>query len=134
MNWLLAVLLFLGLCVVAFLILIADKYSVKKKLQIVLLLFSPVLFFVLDYQFRYYQHQQDCEAEGGLKIWIEPEQSDQILIKDENSTGYKAAESYLKGFYPELRAVYVINDWGKDKGKYFLTQVISTTDDKYKRG
>ena len=133
MNWLLAVFICLGVFIVALVILIFLKNSFKNKLLIIFILFSPIIFYVLDYQFVYYQHEKDCKAEGGLKVWNEPVKSDRILIKVKNSTGYKAAESHLKNFYPNLREVFVLNDWGKDKGKYFVSRVISTTDDKYKR-
>jgi hypothetical protein len=132
MNWLLAGLLLVGLFIAAYAVLLNEKLPIKNRLLVVFVLALPVIFYVVDYQKTYHQHKKDCETEGGLKILIELEKANQILIERNGSRGYRAAESFLKQFHPELKEVFFINSRGKDKGKYFSSKVISTTDDKYK--
>ncbi len=133
MNWLLAFLILIGLAIAAHKILNNNKLLLRQRLLGVFFLSIPVLAYVWDYQKVYYEHAQDCKAEYGLKILIEPEKTDAIQIFSD--IGDAPAEGALKQFYPRLRYVEIADKkkYGKPQ-TYSSFSVTSTTDDRRKRG
>lgn len=79
-----------------------------------LVLLSPVIYWIGSYQYVQYRHEQDCAREGGLRVFIQPEKTDRIRL-DMNSYGADDhAEFLLKNLYPKL---VVVEAWdGKSTG------------------
>lgn len=70
------------------------------------LLSVPLVAHFWDYPVIYYRHQQACAADGGLRVFVQPEKVDRVQL-DENSYyssgGY--AEGTLQNFYPAIQMV-----------------------------
>lgn len=68
------------------------------------LLFLPLAIYYADVPVIYLEHKRMCEAEGGLRVFIEPEQVNRLVL-DPDSFEESSAKYLLKRFYPKLGTV-----------------------------
>jgi hypothetical protein len=70
------------------------------------LLSVPLVAHYWDKPVIYYRHQQACAADGGPRVFVQPEKADRVQL-DENSyySSGGSAESVLQEFYPAIQVV-----------------------------
>lgn len=87
------------------------------------LLSVPLIAHFWDYPVVYHQHKTDCEADGGLKVFIRPEKADTIFAADRN-----IAASVLDAYFPAIKSV-VASDGSTTGGvrNYFVYTVDPAT-------
>jgi hypothetical protein len=86
------------------------------RITVLLILLSPVIYWVGSYQYVQYEHGRDCAREGGLKVFVQPEKTDRIrLDMDSSYNGAYSAEFLLRNLHPKL---VVVEAWdSKYNGK-----------------
>ncbi len=73
------------------------------RVPVLLVLLSPILYWVGTYQYVQYEHRRDCKLEGGLKVFIQPEKVDRLRL--DALSGEERSEFLLRNFYPRLAVV-----------------------------
>lgn len=130
-----AYLILLIIIILAFIVAFKAGATWRSRFISWFFLFLPVALFMWDYPVIYYRHIQDCKAEGGLKVLIQPDKVDRVQFNPESYSGKGADESILRAFYPRLKLVETgieRYDNGRKVYDYFATSVTKTTDDIYK--
>lgn len=98
------------------------------RIAVLLVMLSPLIYWVGSYQYVQYVHNRACAREGGLKVFIQPESSDRIRL-DSDTLG-SGAESLLHKFSPQLAVVEAwdgkYNGQGKKTG-YFAYSIDPAT-------
>ncbi len=112
MNWLLAyLLLFLNLALLVFVGIYAKSWKSRIFGGMLLILPVPLYLIATGYFTAYYQHVRDCKADGGLKVFIQPEKVESFRLRLESgSSGESAAHSYLHKFYPHIKQVEALGE------------------------
>lgn len=101
-------LLIIAALYIALMVWVSRKFQTwPARMAVVLVMLSPVLYWVGSYQYVHYRHEQDCAREGGLKVFIQPEKADRIRIGPEGFSGVENAEGFLKRYFPRLALVEV---------------------------
>ncbi len=135
MPWIFAYLILLIIIILAFVVAFKAGATWRSRFISWFFLFLPVALFMWDYPVVYYRHIQDCKAEGGLKVLIQPDKVDRVQFDPASYSGKSADESILRGYYPRLKLVETgveRYDNGRKVYDYFATSVVKTTDDIYK--
>lgn len=74
------------------------------RVPVLLVLLSPILYWVGTYQYVQYEHRRDCKLEGGLKVFIQPEKADRIRL-DAAHFNEVYAYDILQSSFPRLMLV-----------------------------
>ena len=78
--------------------------SWPARIAVLLVLLSPVIYWVGTYQYVQYEHKQACTRDGGLKVLIQPEKADRIQLNPD-SFKESAAQDLLFQYSPRLAVV-----------------------------
>lgn len=136
MTWVLAYLLIAILIVPAYQIAFEEGITWKSRLTRWFLLALPVPLYMLmtGYFTTYYQHIEDCDTDGGLKVFIQPEKSDGLQVRAPNSSyGETMAKGILYENYPAIRFVEAtgrLRDSVRNPGVFFTYSISSTNNSK----
>lgn len=87
------------------------------RIVVVLVLLSPVIYWVGGYQYVHYRHELDCAREGGLKVIIQPEKVDRVQLDADSFGAAGYAEFLLRAYAPELAVVEAWDGEYTGKGK-----------------
>jgi len=137
MSWALAFLFILILIVLAFWEGLKKGATWKSRLKGWAWLSLPVPMYLLmtGYFTTYYQHIQDCKAEGGLKVFIEPNKTDRIQVRLQNkSSGELEAKGILYDSYPSLKTVEAVGNTVEsvvEPEQFYSYSVLSTNNSKW---
>lgn len=135
MPWIFAYLILFGIIIFAFAAAFKEGATWRSRFRSWFFLFLPVALFMWDYPVVYYRHVQDCKAEGGLKVLIQPEKVDSVQLDPKVFSSLSEAEGLLSEFYPRLKLVESsVENYESGRKVYdnFATTVAKTTDDHYK--
>lgn len=132
MPWVLAYLLIAILIPIAYKIAFEEGITWKSRLTRWFFLALPVFLYMLltGYFTTNYQHIKDCDADGGLKVFIQPEKSDSLQLL---SRGESSAQSILYHHYPTLKFVEAQGDSRESRrnpAAFFSYSVKSTNNSK----
>lgn len=132
MSWLLFYLL-VALHPVAFIVIGFASKSWKVRLLLWALLPVPAAIYCREYFVIKHEHEKLCAAEGGLRISIEPEKSDQVRLVGD---GYRSgnAQGLLERYYPKLRVVESMSGDRDGSGKIIQRYVRYTAEPNPKVG
>lgn len=98
----------------------------KARLLLVCLLLAPLIYKAWDYPVLYFQYQQVCREQGGLKIIVQPHKADRLRL-DGNGYSDHFAKSLLLRFPKNLIAVEVKNASSHEKDEYFSYSIDPAT-------
>ncbi len=132
MSWLLAYLLvFLNIVLLVLVLTFTKSWKSRIIGWILLILPVPLYLLATGYFTAYYQHVRDCKADGGLKVFIQPEKVESIRLRLESgSSGESAAHSYLHKFYPHIKQVEALGEAIESilkPNQFYSYSVISTS-------
>lgn len=102
MNWLLFYLL-AALHPVAFLVIALKCNTWKLRFILWALLPLPAIWYCWDYYAIKNEHAQMCAAEGGLKVFIQPEKADRVRFVGVGFRNQGAAKGTLRRHYPSIQ-------------------------------
>lgn len=83
-------------------------YKLKSwpvRIAVLLVMLSPIIYWVGSYQYVKYEHEAACARDGGLKVFIQPEKADRIRLDPDSFTSGGAAQDFLRMYSPRLTVV-----------------------------
>lgn len=101
----------------------------KDKFLVWGFLLSPIVIYNWDFPFIYYEYYKVCKSDAGLKVFIEPQKMNKLVL-DPELMGESEAKELLNAFYPRLKAVEATNSILKRK-KQFFEYKLDVIDGKY---
>lgn len=124
MNWLLFYLL-LALHPIAYFLIVRMDYSWVKRALFLIAASAPAAFYCWDYFAIQYEHKKLCADEGGLSVFIQPENVDRVRIVGRN-TGVIPRE-VLQSSYPKVKLVQALTENRDPKTGHLLDYYESYT-------
>jgi hypothetical protein len=96
------------------------------RISLLLLMYSPALYWIGSLQYVKHQHEQACARDGGLKVFIQPEKADRVQLSQH---GLGSGEGVLERYFPSIQMVEAADgSWQQDgKPNYFAYTVDPAT-------
>lgn len=122
------------IAILYFVLLVWVGFKLKRwptRISVLVVMLSPLIYWVGSYQYIHYEHKQACAREGGLKVFIPPEKADRIRLDMDSLGGADRAEFLLEKLHPKLTTVEAwdrkYNGKGQKTGYYAFSLDPATT-------